>query len=129
MAKHYDKRFFHVSFGYIYKKHTQTFGNGLVAALDTNSNRQPLNDLGGLQVIDDAASHSISRNSVSTITGIGFEAEYRSYIKTYTTPSEMLQEVGTLPRSLDSKLLPQILKAPTLLKRLIGHEQTNVWRY
>ncbi len=83
---------FQVSFGYIHKKHTQTFGNGLVAALDTNSNHQPLNDVGGLQVIDDASSHSISRNAVSTVSGIGFEAEYRSYIKTYK------QSVGDAPR-------------------------------
>lgn len=83
---------FQFSFGYIHKKHTQTFGNGLVAALDTNSNHQPLNDVTGLQVIDDASSHSISRNTVSTVSGIGFEAEYRSYIKTYK------QTTGDAPR-------------------------------
>ena len=83
---------FQVSFGYIYKKHTQTFGNGLTATLDTNSNHQPLNDVSGLQVIDDAASHSISRNVVSTVSGIGFEAEYRSYIKTYK------KSIGDPPR-------------------------------
>ncbi len=83
---------FQVSFGFIYKKHTQTFGNGLVATLDTNSNHQPLNDVGGLQVIDDPSSHSISRNTVSTVSGIGLEAEYRSYIKTYN------QSTGDAPR-------------------------------
>lgn len=81
-----------VSFGYIYKKHTQIFGKGLVAELDTNSNHQPLNNVGGLQVIDDASTHSISRNTVSTVSGIGFEAEYRSYIKTYK------QSIGDAPR-------------------------------
>ena len=83
---------FQFSFGYIHKKHTQTFGNGLVAALDTNSNHQPLHDVSVLQVIDDASSHSISRNTVSTVSGIGFEAEYRSYIKTYK------QTTGDAPR-------------------------------
>ena len=48
--------------------------------------------MGGLQVIDDAANHSISRNTVSTVSGIGFEAEYRSYIKTYR------QSTGDAPR-------------------------------
>ena len=91
------KSSFQVSFGYIYKKHSQTFGNGLVAELDTNSNHDPLNLVGGIQVVDNANSNgenpvSVSRNTVATVSGIGFEAEYRSYIKTYK------QSIGDAPR-------------------------------
>ncbi|MBF90639.1 MAG: hypothetical protein CMP75_02600 [Flavobacteriales bacterium] len=86
------KSSFQVSFSYISKKHSQTFGNGLTAVVDTNSNHDLGNLNNGLQVVDHSSIHSVSRNTVSTVSGIAFEGEYRSYIKTYK------QNIGDAPR-------------------------------
>ena len=93
-------------FFWLHYKHTQTFGNGLVAALDTNSNHQPLNDLGGLQVIDDAASIPFLEILFQQSQELDLKQNIVAISKHINNLPEMLQEVGTLPRSLDSKLLP-----------------------
>lgn len=94
-----------LSFSYINKKHDQTFGSGLTAVIDTNSNHHPnFNtskntdgtwvdpDNRDTRITDDPSIHSVERKAVATVSGIAFEAEYRSYIKTYT------QSIGDAPR-------------------------------
>ena len=88
---------FQVSFSYISKKHSQVFGKGQIAVIDTNSNHHPQFDLNNpdhddIRVNDDPNYHSIERSVVSTVSGIAFEGEYRSYIKTYK------QNIGDAPR-------------------------------
>ena len=91
---------FQVSFSYISKKHSQVFGKGQIAVIDTNSNHHPQFDLNNpdhddIRVNDDPNYHSIERSVVSTVSGIAFEGEYRSYIKTYRVHSRGINELPT----------------------------------
>lgn len=81
-----------VSLSYFTSKHDQTFGAGMTAVIDTNSNHDPGNLVSGTQVNADPTEHSVSRLSTTTISGFGLGFEYRSYIKTYQ------QKIGDPPR-------------------------------
>lgn len=96
---------FQVSFALINHKHTQTFGTGLTAVIDTNSNHHPnynpaTNPDGtwvdaanrDKRVNDESSIHSIERMTIAKTSGFAFEAEYRSYFKTYK------QNRGDAPR-------------------------------
>tara|TARA_B100000886_G_scaffold261503_1_gene186301 strand:+ start:3866 stop:5068 length:1203 start_codon:yes stop_codon:yes gene_type:complete len=80
------------SLSFISSKHAQTFGAGMTAVIDTNSNHDPGNLVSGTQVIADPLEHSVSRLATTTINGFGLGVEYRSYIKTYQ------QKIGDPPR-------------------------------
>lgn len=80
------------SLSYFSSKHDQTFGSGMTAVIDTNSNHEVGNLIGGLQVVADPLEHSVSRSTTTKVSGFGFGFEYRSYIKTYK------QKIGDPPR-------------------------------
>ena len=80
------------SLAFISSKHDQTFGAGMTAVIDTNSNHDFGNLISGTQVVADPLEHSVSRLATTTISGFGFGFEYRSYIKTYQ------QKIGDPPR-------------------------------
>ncbi len=80
------------SLSFISSKHNQSFGTGITAIIDTNSNHDPLNVIEGTQVNADPLNHSVTRSATTTITGFGLGVEYRSYIKTYK------QKIGDPPR-------------------------------
>lgn len=81
-----------LSLSYINLNQSQTFGNGLTAVIDTNSNYDVGNVVSGFQVSAQSTNHSVSRQAVTKVTGFGFGVEYRSYIKTYS------QNIGDPPR-------------------------------
>ena len=81
-----------VTLSYFNSKHDQTFGAGMTAVIDTNSNHESGNLIGGLQVVADPLEHSVSRSTTTKISGFGLGFEYRSYIKTYK------QKIGDPPR-------------------------------
>lgn len=88
---------FQVSFAYITHTHNQTFGTGLTAVVDTNSNHHlaydPANpDEDDIRVVDNPSIHTVERSIIAKTSGIAFEAEYRSYFKTYK------QNIGDAPR-------------------------------
>ena len=80
------------SLSFFSSKHDQTFGAGMTAVIDTNSNHDPGNLVSGTQVVADPLVHSVSRLATTTISGFGLGIEYRSYIKTYE------QNIGDPPR-------------------------------
>ena len=80
------------SLSFFSSKHDQTFGAGMTAVIDTNSNHDPGNLVSGTQVVADPLEHSVSRLATTTISGFGLGVEYRSYIKTYE------QKIGDPPR-------------------------------
>ncbi|MFL2569369.1 MAG: hypothetical protein ACJ0QH_01525 [Flavobacteriales bacterium] len=80
------------SLSFFSSKHDQTFGAGMTAVIDTNSNHDPGNLVSGTQVVADPVEHSVSRSATTTISGFGLGVEYRSYIKTYE------QKIGDPPR-------------------------------
>ncbi len=80
------------SLSYITLNQSQTFGDGLTAVIDTNSNHDPGNLVNGLQVVSESSNHSVARQSITKVSGFGFGVEYRSYIKTYS------QNIGDPPR-------------------------------
>ena len=80
------------SFSFFSSKHDQTFGAGMIAVIDTNSNHDPGNIVSGTQIVADPLEHSVSRLATVTINGFGLGVEYRSYIKTYE------QKIGDPPR-------------------------------
>ena len=82
----------HYSLSFFSSKHNQTFGAGMTAIIDTNSNHDPGNLVSGTQVVADPLEHSVSRLATTTISGFGLGIEYRSYIKTYK------QKIGDPPR-------------------------------
>ena len=82
----------HYSLSFFSSKHNQTFGGGMTAIIDTNSNHDPGNLVSGTQVVEDPLEHSVSRLATTTISGFGLGIEYRSYIKTYK------QKIGDPPR-------------------------------
>ena len=82
----------HYSLSFFSSKHNQTFGGGMTAVIDTNSNHDPGNLVSGTQVVEDPLEHSVSRLATTTISGFGLGIEYRSYIKTYK------QKIGDPPR-------------------------------
>lgn len=82
----------HYSLSFFSSKHNQTFGAGMTAVIDTNSNHDPGNLVSGTQVVADPLEHSVSRLATTTISGFGLGVEYRSYIKTYN------QKIGDPPR-------------------------------
>lgn len=98
------KSSFQVSFGFITSSHSQNFGTGLTARIDTNSNQNYQYDFssGGFNLVDpsdiatvvdeDDAQVSVERKVVTKTSGISFGAEYRSYFKTYK------QNIGDAPR-------------------------------
>ena len=71
------------SLSFFSSKHDQTFGAGMTAVIDTNSNHDPGNLVSGTQVVANPLEHSVSRLATTTISGFGLGVEYRSYIKTY----------------------------------------------
>ena len=79
------------SLSFFSSKHNQTFGSGMTAIIDTNSNWS-WNLVSGTQVVADPLEHSVSRLATTTISGFGLGIEYRSYIKTYK------QKIGDPPR-------------------------------
>jgi hypothetical protein len=86
-----------ISFAYINKTHSHTYGTGLFGSLDTNTNHHPNYSLADtdnddVRINDDPSLHSFERNVKAAITGIALEGEYRSYFKTYS------QNVGDPPR-------------------------------
>jgi hypothetical protein len=81
-----------ISAAFISTKHDQVFGDGLIAVIDTNSNHDPGNLVGGFQVVADPLEHSVSRQTTTKVSGFGLGFEYRSYIKTYS------QKIGDPPR-------------------------------
>ena len=80
------------SLSFFSSKHEQTFGAGMTAVIDTNSNHDPGDLVSGTQVTADPTDHSVSRQATTTISGFGLGIEYRSYIKTYN------QKIGDPPR-------------------------------
>ena len=72
----------HYSLSFFSSKHNQTFGSGMTAIIDTNSNHDPGNLVSGTQVVADPLEHSVSRLATTTFS-FGLGIEYRSYIKTY----------------------------------------------
>ena len=80
------------SLSFFSSKHNQTFGAGMTAVIDTNSNHDPGNLVSGTQVVADPLEHSVSRLATTTISGFGLGVEYRSYIKTYE------RKIGDPPR-------------------------------
>ena len=80
------------SLSFFSSKHDQTFGAGMTAVIDTNSNHDPGNLVSGTQVVADPLEHSVSRLATTTISGFGLGVEYRSYIKTYE------RKIGDPPR-------------------------------
>lgn len=80
------------SLSYITLNQSQTFGDGLTAVIDTNSNHDPGNLVNGFQVVAESTNHSVARQSITKVSGFGFGVEYRSYIKTYS------QNIGDPPR-------------------------------
>ena len=80
------------SLSFFSSKHDQTFGAGMTAVIDTNSNHDPGNLVSGIQVVANPLEHSVSRLATTTISGFGLGVEYRSYIKTYE------QKIGDPPR-------------------------------
>jgi hypothetical protein len=80
------------SVSFFSSKFDQTFGAGMTAVIDTNSNHDPGDLVSGTQVVEDATVHSVSRQATTSISGFGLGIEYRSYIKTYN------QKVGDPPR-------------------------------
>lgn len=80
------------SLSFFSSKHEQTFGAGMTAVIDTNSNHDPGDLVSGTQVTADPTEHSVSRQATTTISGFGLGVEYRSYIKTYN------QKIGDPPR-------------------------------
>ena len=80
------------SLSFFSSKHDQTFGAGMTAVIDTNSNHDPGNLVSGIQVVANPLKHSVSRLATTTISGFGLGVEYRSYIKTYE------QKIGDPPR-------------------------------
>ena len=85
-------------------KQSQSFGDGLTAVIDTNSNYDFNNVVNGFQVIAESTNHSVARQAVTKVTGFGFGIEYRSYIKTYSQILVTHQEVGILLHSLTYNL-------------------------
>lgn len=86
-----------ISFAYINKTHSHTYGTGLFGSLDTNTNHHPNYSLADtdnddVRINDDPSLHSFERNVKAAITGIALEGEYRSYFKTYS------KNVGDPPR-------------------------------
>jgi hypothetical protein len=86
-----------ISFAYINKTHSHTYGTGLFGSLDTNTNHHPNYSLADIdnddvRINDDPSLHSFERNVKAAITGIALEGEYRSYFKTYS------KNVGDPPR-------------------------------
>ena len=81
-----------LSVAFFSSKHDQVFGDGMTAVIDTNSNHDPGNLVGGFQVVADPLDHSVSRQTSTKVGGFGFGVEYRSYIKTYS------QKIGDPPR-------------------------------
>ncbi|MEE3038079.1 MAG: hypothetical protein VX344_06645 [Bacteroidota bacterium] len=80
------------SLSFISLNQSQTFGDGLTAVIDTNSNYDFNNNVNGIQVVAESTNHSVARQSVTKVSGFGFGVEYRSYIKTYS------QNIGDPPR-------------------------------
>ena len=80
------------SLSFFSSKHDQTFGAGMTAVIDTNSNHDPGDLISGTQVVADPIEHSVSRSATTTISGFGLGIEYRSYFKTYE------QKIGDPPR-------------------------------
>ena len=80
------------SLSFFSSKHDQTFGAGMTAVIDTNSNHDPGNLVSGTQVVANPLEHSVTRLATTTISGFGLGVEYRSYIKTYE------QKIGDPPR-------------------------------
>ena len=80
------------SLSFFSSKHDQTFGAGMTAVIDTNSNHDPSDLVSGTQVVADQIEHSVSRSATTTISGFGLGIEYRSYFKTYE------QKIGDPPR-------------------------------
>jgi len=80
------------SLAFFNSKQNQIFGDGLTAIIDTNTNHEAGNLIGGYQVNADPLTHSVARETSTKISGFGFGFEYRSYIKTYK------QTIGDPPR-------------------------------
>jgi len=81
----------------ISKTHTQDFGSGLTAVVDTNTNHHPFFDpavdiYSDFRVVDNPSIHSVTRSAVTKVSGFAAEIEYRSYFKTYD------QKIGDAPR-------------------------------
>ncbi len=83
-----------INVGHVNESIKQSFGQGLIWNVDTNSNddhdRDP--DNGVIEIIQDPAEHSLQRDIHVRTKGFYIGAEYRSYIKTYK------QRIGDAPR-------------------------------
>ena len=56
----------------------------MTAVIDTNSNHDPGNLVGGFQVVADPLDHSVSRQTSTKVGGFGFGVEYRRIANTQT---------------------------------------------
>tara|TARA_B110000467_G_scaffold164329_1_gene193110 strand:- start:269 stop:1474 length:1206 start_codon:yes stop_codon:yes gene_type:complete len=87
------KSSFLINIGYINENISQSFGQNLTFAIDTNTNADhDGNPDNGTQITDDSDMHSLQRDVTVKTNGFYIGAEYRSYIKTYK------QKTGDAPR-------------------------------
>ena len=85
-----------ISAAFISTKHDQVFGDGLIAVIDTNSNHDPGNLVGGFQVVADPLEHSVSRQTTTKVSGFGLGFER---LVQFVTGMGNIRDVIPFPRT------------------------------